>query len=72
MHAVRIIAAGTSAVVRTGRISATVIPIMAISARPINGCRGGVGNFMPSQFSLIGPLERKPQSCYELSATIEV
>ena len=37
MHAPRIIAAGTSAVDRTGKISATTIPVMAINARPTNG-----------------------------------
>ena len=46
MHAARIIAAGASAVDRTGKVSATTIPVMAISARPTNGCRGALSNFM--------------------------
>ena len=37
MPAARTNAAGTNAVNRTGKISATTIPVMAISARPTNG-----------------------------------
>jgi hypothetical protein len=37
MHIAKIMAVGRSAVGRSGKISATMIPVTAMSARPING-----------------------------------
>ena len=45
----------------SGKSSATIIPIAAINARPTNGWRGALSNFMYSRFSLIPPWQRKPQ-----------
>src|SRR5262249_26788849 len=45
MQMARITAIEMSAVGRSGKISATIIPVIAISARPTNGCRGALSNF---------------------------
>src|SRR5436190_24195418 len=52
MQSARIIAVGVTATDGSGKISAAIIPIAAISARPTNGWRGALSNFICWAFRL--------------------
>jgi hypothetical protein len=62
MHSARITPVAVTATDGSGKISAVIIPIAAMSAKPTNGWRGTLSNFICGGFSLIQPLEGKPQS----------
>src|SRR5207248_3096945 len=71
MQSARIIAVGITAADGTGRISAAIIPMAAISASPTNGCRGALSNFIYPGFSLIRPLQGKPQKARNTQYTTD-
>src|SRR5207247_9731193 len=52
MQSARIIAVGVTATDGSGKISAAIIPIAAISAKPTNGWRGALSNFICWAFRL--------------------
>src|SRR5437899_8133222 len=54
MQAVRMIAVTVRATDGSGKSSAVIIPIAAISARPTNGWRGTLSNFIYRAFRLSG------------------
>ena len=54
MQSARIIAVAVTAADESGKISAAIIPIAAMSARPTNGWRGALSNFICWAFRLSG------------------
>jgi hypothetical protein len=54
MQIARIITAGVMAKEGSGKISAMMIPVAAINARPTNGWRGALSNLIWCAFRLSG------------------
>src|SRR5436309_14214557 len=51
MQTAKIIAIAVTAIDGSGKISAVIIPIAAITARPTNGWRGALSNFINGLFA---------------------
>jgi hypothetical protein len=60
MQSMRISAAAVTAMDGSGRISAVIIPIAAMTAKPTNGWRGALSNFI---YRLLAYLRRTKQAC---------
>jgi len=54
MQTAKIIAIAVTAIDGSGSISAVIIPIAAITARPTNGWRGALSNFIDGLFAYPG------------------
>jgi hypothetical protein len=67
MQGMRISAAAVTAMDGSGRISAVIIPIAAMTAKPTNGWRGALSNFIAG---LLAYLSRTTQACCRSSLTV--
>jgi hypothetical protein len=66
MQSARIITAAVTATDGSGKISAAIIPIAAMSARPTNGWRGALSNFIEWRFRLCR-VRKASRNRYEVS-----
>ena len=70
MQSTRISAASVIAMDGSGRISAVMVPIAAIAARPTNGWRGALSNFI--SFGVLAYQRRGAQASIYLRSTLYV